>query len=143
MGVLERFVQKAISSVLPGPAVFDTITVPNILLQKGKYGQKKSRHQKKVVVEFSSPNIAKPFHAGHLRSTIIGGFLSNLYEAMGWSVTRMNYIGDLGQTCLFVAVGFKRYAMKRRYKSSQFSIYSTSTLKINMEPCQGRDKRKL
>ena len=42
------------------------------------------------VVEFSSPNVAKPFHAGHLRSTIIGSFLANLYEGSGWDVIRMN-----------------------------------------------------
>jgi arginyl-tRNA synthetase len=42
------------------------------------------------LVEFSSPNIAKPFHAGHLRSTIIGAFTANLYETFGWEVVRMN-----------------------------------------------------
>lgn len=42
------------------------------------------------IVEFSSPNVAKPFHAGHLRSTIIGSFLANLYEGSGWEVVRMN-----------------------------------------------------
>lgn len=52
---------------------------------------------KHVIVEFSSPNIAKPFHAGHLRSTIIGAFVANLYEANGWKVTRMNYLGDWGK----------------------------------------------
>ena len=51
---------------------------------------------KKLIVEFSSPNIAKEFHAGHLRSTIIGGFLSNLYEGTGWDVVRVNYLGDWG-----------------------------------------------
>lgn len=45
---------------------------------------------KKAIVEFSSPNIAKPFHAGHLRSTIIGAFLGNLYQYCGWEVIRMN-----------------------------------------------------
>ncbi len=39
-----------------------------------------SQGKKRIIVEFSSPNIAKPFHAGHLRSTIIGGFLANLYQ---------------------------------------------------------------
>jgi arginyl-tRNA synthetase len=42
------------------------------------------------VLEFSSPNIAKPFHAGHLRSTIIGTFLANLFAANGWETIRMN-----------------------------------------------------
>lgn len=54
-----------------------------------------SSHQN-VVVEFSSPNIAKPFHVGHLRSTIHGNFLSNLHQVLGFNVTRLNYLGDWG-----------------------------------------------
>jgi len=64
---------------------------------------------KKMIVEFSSPNIAKPFHAGHLRSTIIGGFLANLYEKAGWDVTRMNYLGDWGKQYGILAIGFDKF----------------------------------
>jgi len=52
--------------------------------------------KEKIVVEYSSPNIAKPFHVGHLRSTLIGNFLSNLFKAMGHDVKRLNYLGDWG-----------------------------------------------
>ena len=55
-----------------------------------------SAGSKRIIIEFSSPNIAKEFHAGHLRSTIIGVFLANLYESLGWDTIRMNYLGDWG-----------------------------------------------
>lgn len=61
------------------------------------YGDNKSGDGKTVVVEFSSPNIAKPFHAGHLRSTIIGAFINNVYKANGWKTITMNYLGDWGK----------------------------------------------
>jgi len=51
---------------------------------------------KTVIVEYSSPNIAKPMHIGHLRSTVIGDALANVYEALGYKVIRWNYIGDWG-----------------------------------------------
>ncbi|XP_022911405.1 probable arginine--tRNA ligase, mitochondrial [Onthophagus taurus] len=63
--------------------------------------------QKNVVVEFSSPNIAKPFHAGHLRSTIIGNFVSNLNAYMNNKVTRINYLGDWGTQFGLIKVGVK------------------------------------
>lgn len=93
--------------------------IPLILKQKEKYGfnphlglrdpLKPDQGRKKVVVEFSSPNIAKKFHAGHLRSTIIGGFLSNLYESLGYDVVRLNYLGDWGRQYGLLACGWKRY----------------------------------
>ena len=58
-----------------------------------------------IVVEFSSPNIAKPFHVGHLRSTIIGNFLSNLFKQTQNEVTRINYLGDWGTQFGFLKVG--------------------------------------
>jgi len=65
--------------------------------------------RKKVIVEFSSPNIAKEFHAGHLRSTIIGAFVANLYKTMGWDVVKVNYLGDWGKQFGLLAVGWQRF----------------------------------
>ncbi|KAF8196148.1 hypothetical protein BJ912DRAFT_956508 [Pholiota molesta] len=61
-----------------------------------EYGANESGKGKKVIIEYSSPNIAKSFHVGHLRSTIIGAFLANLYKACGWETISMNYLGDWG-----------------------------------------------
>ncbi|CAG57752.1 uncharacterized protein GVI51_A01947 [Nakaseomyces glabratus] len=83
--------------------------IPDVITRGEEYGACKMVDNKKIIIEFSSPNIAKPFHAGHLRSTIIGGFLSNLYEKLGWDVTRMNYLGDWGKQFGVLAVGFERY----------------------------------
>lgn len=58
-----------------------------------------------VIVEFSSPNIAKPFHVGHLRSTIIGNFVSNLFKRLGHNVIRINYLGDWGTQFGYLKVG--------------------------------------
>lgn len=60
---------------------------------------------KKLVVEYSSPNIAKPFHFGHLRSTIIGNFISNLNLFLRNKVTRLNYLGDWGTQFGLIKVG--------------------------------------
>jgi arginyl-tRNA synthetase len=52
--------------------------------------------KRRVIVDFSSPNIAKEMHVGHLRSTIIGDSISRLFELMGFDVLRLNHIGDWG-----------------------------------------------
>ncbi|KAG2208686.1 hypothetical protein INT47_007785 [Mucor saturninus] len=78
------------------------------------YGENTSGAGKTVIVEFSSPNIAKPFHAGHLRSTIIGAFVNNIYSANGWKTITMNYLGDWGKQYGLLAIGFARYGSEEK-----------------------------
>src|SRR6266540_3324586 len=66
------------------------------IYQDVNYGLDDLGKDKKVNVEYSAPNIAKPMHVGHLRSTIIGDALANVYQALGYKVIRWNYLGDWG-----------------------------------------------
>ncbi|CAL8314777.1 unnamed protein product [Lota lota] len=68
----------------------------------------------KTLVEFSSPNIAKKFHAGHLRSTIIGNFIANLKESLGNHVIRMNYLGDWGMQFGLLGAGFEQFGSQEK-----------------------------
>ena len=60
------------------------------------YGSKNTGANKTVVIDFSSPNVAKPFNIGHLRSTVIGGSLKKIFEYLGYDVQGINYLGDYG-----------------------------------------------
>lgn len=60
------------------------------------YGRSDEGAGKNVIVEFSSPNIAKPFHIGHIRSTVIGNSLNKIYDALGYHVIKLNFLGDYG-----------------------------------------------
>jgi arginyl-tRNA synthetase len=66
------------------------------LIKSSGFIKKQGGPKKSIIVEYSSPNIAKPMHVGHLRSTIIGETLANLYETLGYKVIRWNYLGDWG-----------------------------------------------
>ncbi|KAM0106392.1 arginyl-tRNA synthetase [Aspergillus fumigatus] len=90
-----------------------------------------SKGKKRIIVEFSSPNIAKPFHAGHLRSTIIGGFLANLYTVMGWDVIKMNYLGDWGKQYGLLANGFKRFGNEEELLKNPINHLFDVYVKIN------------
>ncbi|SCU91811.1 LADA_0F12222g1_1 [Lachancea dasiensis] len=109
------------------------VVLPNILVRREKYGSAPLVENKKVVIEFSSPNIAKPFHAGHLRSTIIGGFLSNLYEKLGWEVVRLNYLGDWGKQFGVLAVGFERYGSEEALQKDPIKHLYDVYVRVNKD----------
>ena len=73
------------------------------------YGCSDVGQGKKIFVEYSSPNIAKPFHAGHLRSTVIGSFLCKIHKCMGYEVISENYLGDWGKQYGLLAIAYERY----------------------------------
>mgnify|MGYP002718764264 FL=1 len=91
------------------------------------------RGQMKIIIEFSSPNIAKPFHAGHLRSTIIGGFLANIYTVMGWDVIKMNYLGDWGKQYGLLANGFKYFGNEEALVKDPINHLFDVYVKVNRQ----------
>ncbi len=73
------------------------------------YGTRRDGAGQTLVIDYSSPNIAKPFHVGHLRSTIIGGALVRIFEALGYEVVGINHVGDWGTQFGRQIAGLKRF----------------------------------
>ncbi|KAJ1679706.1 arginyl-tRNA synthetase [Spiromyces aspiralis] len=107
--------------------------VKTVYVKKKDYGANDSGKGKRVIVEFSSPNIAKPFHAGHLRSTIIGHFICNLYKANGWETISMNYLGDWGKQYGLLAIGFEKFGSEEKLLQDPIKHLFEVYVKINEE----------
>jgi arginyl-tRNA synthetase len=122
----QPLIQTVLSRVLAEKAAYGT---------NGNQGLKDpsdpSKGKKKIIIEFSSPNIAKPFHAGHLRSTIIGGFLANLYTVMGWDVIKMNYLGDWGKQYGLLANGFEYFGNEEALQKDPINHLFDVYVKVN------------
>jgi arginyl-tRNA synthetase len=67
---------------------------------------------RRVIVEYSSPNIAKPFHIGHIRSTVIGNAINNIYAFLGYDTVRVNHLGDYGTQFGKMIVAYRRWGDK-------------------------------
>ena len=76
---------------------------------QGEYGRSKIGKGKNVVIDYSAPNIAKPFHIGHLRTTVLGGALYNIYKYLGYNTIGINYLGDYGTQFGKLIEGYKRW----------------------------------
>lgn len=102
------------------------------------YGENESGRGQTVVIDFSSPNIAKPLAFHHIRSTVIGASIANLHRASGWTVAGINYLGDWGKQFGLLATGFQRYGDpdKRADAKHLVEVY----VKANREADVGRVK---
>ncbi len=90
------------------------LAIKEIIKAKTKWGKSAPKRRKEtVIVEYSSPNVAKPMHVGHLRSTIIGDALANLYEALGYKTIRWNYVGDWGTQFGKLIAAYKLWGKKK------------------------------
>ncbi len=93
-------------------------TLSSISKQKDKYGCSNIGKNKKIVIDMSSPNIAKPFGIGHLRSTIIGNSIANISSSLGFKLIKINYLGDWGTQFGKLIAGYKKFGSEKELKSS-------------------------
>ena len=89
--------------------IISKTVIQEILTSGENYGRSGEGEGRKVIVEYSSPNIAKPFHIGHLCSTAIGNSLSRIYDFLGYDVVRINHIGDWGTQFGKLISAYKRW----------------------------------
>lgn len=92
--------------------VFSKSVLTTAAEMKERYGSTNVGLNRKVIVEFSSPNIAKPFHIGHIRSTVIGNAIYKLYHFLGYDTVRINHLGDYGTQFGKMIVAYRKWGNK-------------------------------
>ena len=94
-------------------------TTLKIVLEKGEdFGKSEVGKDKTIVIDYSSPNIAKPFHIGHLRATVIGNALYNIYKMQGYNVVGVNHLGDWGTQFGKLMVAYKKYSSQEEVEKN-------------------------
>ncbi len=91
---------------------FTVQTVASVAEEKDDFGRSELGKGKLAIVEFSSPNIAKPFHIGHIRSTVIGNSIYKIYDFLGYDTVRINHLGDYGTQFGKMIVAYRRWGKK-------------------------------
>ncbi|XXF80923.1 arginine--tRNA ligase [Myxococcaceae bacterium GXIMD 01537] len=121
-----RFAQMPFSA-----EVIDAVRSAGTTYGGGQEGQGKT-----VVIDYSSPNIAKPIAFHHIRSTVIGHCIANLYRALGWRVEGINYLGDWGKQFGLVAVGFQEYGdpARKDEMAHLVEVYVKANARAEKEP---------
>jgi arginyl-tRNA synthetase len=108
-----------------------------VFKEKENYGSSKEGKGKTVVIDMSSPNIAKPFGIGHLRSTIIGNSVSKILEFSGFKVVKVNYLGDWGTPFGKIIAGYKEFGKESSLKKDPvkhlFEIYVKASAETRFE----------
>ena len=96
-----------------------------------KYGFSKKGEGKNIIIDYSHPNIAKPFHIGHLRSTVIGQALYNIYDYQGYNVKGLNYLGDYGTQFGKMIEGYKRWGSEYDIEEKPIEKLTEIYVRIN------------
>ena len=99
--------------------------------KKEKYGSSTLGNGKTILIDYSSPNIAKPFHIGHMRSTIIGGALYNIYKFLGYNVVGINHLGDYGTQFGKLIEGYKLWHEEYNIEENPIDELTKIYVRIN------------
>ena len=103
------------------------------------YGKSKIGKGRNIVIDYSAPNIAKPFHIGHLRSTVIGGALYNIYKYLGYNVTGVNHLGDYGTQFGKLIEGYKLWGDEYDIEKDPINELTKIYIRIN-QACKEDEK---
>ena len=107
--------------------------IKSVITAGADYGQQDEGHGQNVTIDLSSPNIAKPFSVGHLRSTVIGDALSNLYRKMGYNTMKINHLGDWGKQFGLLMVAYKKWGSKEAVEANPINELLKLYVRINAE----------
>ena len=99
--------------------------------QDKNYGKAENNNGKKIIIEYSSPNIAKPFHIGHLKTTIIGHSLYNIYKYLGYETFGLNHLGDYGTQFAKLIEGYKRWGSEYDFTTEPIEKLADIYKRIN------------
>ena len=104
-----------------------------VISEKADYGQQDIGHGQNVTLDMSSPNIAKPFSVGHLRSTVIADALGHIYSKLGYKAIRINHLGDWGKQFGMLIVAYKLWGDKEAIEANPIDELLKLYVRINAE----------
>ena len=107
--------------------------INSVFMQKEAYGKLNLGQGRTVCIDFSAPNIAKPFHVGHLRSTVIGNALYRIYEALGYNCEGINHLGDWGTQFGKVIVAYRNWGSEKAVKENPIETLLDLYVKFHEE----------
>lgn len=115
---------------IQGKVMAETV-LREISSKQEHYGESTIGQGKNIVIDYSAPNIAKPFHIGHLRSTVIGGALYKIYKALGYHCTGVNHLGDYGTQFGKLIEGYKRWGEEYNIEENPIDELTKIYVRIN------------
>ena len=107
--------------------------IKEVIKEGADYAQQNEGQGGNITIDLSSPNIAKPFSVGHLRSTVIGDALSNIFRKMGYNTIKINHLGDWGKQFGLLMVAYKKWGNKEAVEANPIDELLQLYVRINAE----------